>query len=37
MVVFCIDIDKRLAYLASALMFGYGLVHVRLSEHDASR
>jgi len=37
MVVFLVDIDKRLAYLASALLLGYGLVHVRLSEHDASR
>jgi hypothetical protein len=35
--VFFIDIDKRLAYLVSALMLGYGLVHVRLSELDASR
>jgi hypothetical protein len=34
--VFFIDIDKRLAYLVSALMLGYGLVHVRLSERDAS-
>jgi hypothetical protein len=37
MVGFFIDIDKRLAYLVSALMLGYGLVHVRLSELDASR
>jgi hypothetical protein len=37
MAVFLIDIDKRLAYVVSALMLGYGLVHVKLSERDASR
>jgi hypothetical protein len=35
--VFRIDIDKRLAYFVISLMLGYGLVHVRLSERNASR